>query len=145
MELAINPFRPDVVMKQTKYNPHRYQTVFVEVQRSVDTSWVDKIEANYMNSKVIIIELKKINKEIEGKEGLEVLNTIDMYVAGQLDTETMQTKKKSILDDPPKSKSERRRYKENCEWCGHSISLYGIAGHRKTCKKNPANKKEPRW
>ena len=137
-DLEIHPFRPDGKLTLKEFDIKKWPIIYIEAQGVLTKEWREKIETNYAGSKVIVIELKQVKKAIEGKVGLEVLDTITDFVRFQMELESYKPPRKI---DIPKTKIERKKKKVECQYCGKEISLLNIYGHEYACRLNPRNKK----
>jgi len=139
-DLVIFPHRPDGVLDIKKKNNKMYDKIFIESQGIINQAWKDKIERNYQNSVVVIIDNKQVAKAIVEKRGLKVLEVIDDYITSQMEIESY--KPPEIKDRIPKTKRERKDTKRECQYCGQVRSLHSIYPHEYGCDLNPKNRKE---
>lgn len=119
--------KPKLTMKKKK-DIKRHPIIYVEVQRDLKKdAWLVKTLEKYKNDTLAIIEVERF-EDMSRDDAMKSISEIMENVSAL-----------------PESRHDRKRIKEKCEFCGHWISLYSWNGHQKTCKKNPENKKKPRW
>jgi hypothetical protein len=128
-DLAINPFRPDVVLHLKKTREHRAKVVYIEVQRAITEDWMKQLAKNYANKKVIVLDLNRIEQAISNKAGLDVINTISEYVRIQLDLETEH------FDDANTKPKKALTPKYTCPVCGKTVSRYQEFYHKMQCNR----------
>lgn len=128
-DLAINPFRPDVVLHLKNQREHRAKVVYIEVQRAITEDWKKQLARNYANKTVIVLDLNRIEQAVSNKAGLDAISTISEYVRIQLDLETER------LDNADTKPKKATPQKYTCPVCSKVVSKYQEFYHKIQCNR----------